>query len=145
MVNDKYFLDVALRTAEESNCTELKVGVVLVKDKRICSVGYNGTAAGYINCDEALDKGLYEKENHHDWSKDNEIHAELNCLLFAAKYGISTKDCILYVSYEPCDNCLKHIIQAGIKEVVYLYPYKKKYCHSIYRDNNLVNIRQFVE
>ena len=145
MVNDKYFIDIALRTAQESNCTELKVGAVLVKDKRIVSVGYNGTASGYINCGEALDKGLYEKENHHDWSKDNEIPAELNCLLFAAKYGISTKDCILYVSYEPCDNCLKHIIQAGIKEVVYLYPYKKKYCHSIYRDNNLVNIRQFVE
>ena len=145
MVSDKYFLDVATRTAQESNCTELKVGAVLVKDKRICSVGYNGTAAGYINCNEALNQKLYEKEDHHNWSKDNEIHAELNCILFAAKYGISTKDCILYVSYEPCDNCLKHIIQAGIKEVVYLYPYKKKYCHSIYRDNNLINIRQFKE
>ena len=40
---------------------------------------------------------------------------------------------------------VKHIMEAGIKEVVYLYGYKKKYCHSIYRDNNLVNIRQFVE
>ncbi len=42
MVNDKYFIDIALRTAQESNCTELKVGAVLVKDKRIVSVGYNG-------------------------------------------------------------------------------------------------------
>lgn len=76
MVNDKYFIDIALRTAQESNCTELKVGAVLVKDKRIVSVGYNGDSfPGYINCGEALDKGLYKKENHHDWSKDNEIHA----------------------------------------------------------------------
>lgn len=145
MVNDKYFIDIAVRTAQESNCTELKVGAVLVKDKRIISVGYNGVASKYINCDEALKQGLYEKENHHEWSMTNEIHAELNCILFAAKYGISTKDCILYVSHEPCDNCLKHIVQAGIKEVVYLYPYKKKYCHSIYRDNNLIKIRQFIE
>lgn len=145
MVNDKYFLDIAVRTAELSSCIRFKVGAVLVKDKRVISLGYNGTVSGCINCDEALKSDLYKEENHHDFSMENEIHAEMNCILFAAKNGISTNNCILYVNYEPCSNCLKHLIQAGIKEVVYLYPYKKKYCHSIYRDNNLVNIRQFKE
>jgi len=33
MLNDKFFLDVASRLAEESHCISLHVGAVIVKDK----------------------------------------------------------------------------------------------------------------
>ena len=49
---DKLFMDVAERTSIESSCISKKVGCVIVKDKRIISMGYNGTPSDYINCDE---------------------------------------------------------------------------------------------
>lgn len=48
---DKLFMDVAERTSTESSCISKKVGCVIVKDKRIISMGYNGTPSGYVNCD----------------------------------------------------------------------------------------------
>ena len=52
MINDKFFLDVASRLAEESHCISLHVGAVIVKDKRIISMGYNGTPSGAPNCSD---------------------------------------------------------------------------------------------
>jgi len=55
----------------------------------------------------------------------NVIHAEMNAILFAAKQGISTFGATMYVTYSPCINCAKHILQAGIKRVVYIDEYRK--------------------
>ena len=52
------------------------------------------------------------------------IHAEANAILFAAKKGIATNNCTLYVTLSPCSECAKMIIQAGIKRVVYLKSYR---------------------
>ena len=109
MLNDKFFLDVASRLADESHCISLHVGAVIVKDKRIISMGYNGTPT---------------KDQHHQWSLSNEIHAEMNALMYAAKQGISVDGCTMYVTHQPCDECIKNIYQAGIKRVVYMHPYK---------------------
>ena len=54
---------------------------------------------------------------------ENVIHAEANAILFAAKNGIPTQDCTLYVTTAPCSECAKMIIQSGIKRVVYLDEY----------------------
>jgi len=59
------------------------------------------------------------KTNH-----DIVIHAELNAILFCAKNGLPTKNTTLYVTLSPCHNCAKHIIQAGIKRVVYKEEYR---------------------
>jgi deoxycytidylate deaminase len=40
----------------------------------------------------------------------------MNALLFAKR---NVEGCKMYVTYACCENCLKFIIQAGIKEVVY--------------------------
>lgn len=124
MLNDKFFLDVASRLAEESHCISLHVGAVIVKDKRIISMGYNGTPSGAPNCSDMYEAGEFTKDQHHQWSLSNEIHAEMNALMYAAKQGISVDGCTMYVTHQPCDECVKNIYQAGIKRVVYLYPYK---------------------
>jgi dCMP deaminase len=36
------------------------------------------------------------------------------------KNSIDLKDCIIYVSLFPCNECAKIIIQSGIKKIVYL-------------------------
>ena len=101
MLNDKFFLDVASRLADESHCMALHVGAVIVKDKRIISMGYNGTPTGAPNCNELYESGEFTKDQHHQWSLSNEIHAEMNALMYAAKQGISVDGCTMYVTHQP--------------------------------------------
>jgi dCMP deaminase len=45
-------------------------------------------------------------------------HAEANTIAFAAREGIRTSGCTLYVTHYPCSACSRSIIQAGITCVV---------------------------
>ena len=52
------------------------------------------------------------------------IHAELNCILKAAKEGVSIIGSKMYITMSPCLACSAMMIQAGIKEVFYLEAYR---------------------
>ena len=117
MISDRNFINIAHEIASASKCVSKQVGAVIVKDGRILSTGYNGTPTGYTNCSEHWN-GEYTKE-HHDWSKTYEIHAEMNALIWAARKGISIEDATIYVTLEPCSECSKNLIAAGIKRIVY--------------------------
>lgn len=137
---NKLFMNVAKLFASQSTCVKRQVGSILVKDQRILSTGYNGTPTGFCNCNEIFqnkDGQVVQRKNinfsfldrisnHHEFAESFEIHAEQNCLSFAAKNGIRTKNCTLYVTTAPCVNCAKIIIACGIKKVVYLDNYKNE-------------------
>ncbi|MDD2871014.1 MAG: deaminase [Candidatus Gracilibacteria bacterium] len=123
MLKDINFINIAYEIATGSKCVSKHTGAVIVKENRILSTGYNGTPAGYINCDEYW-KGEYTKD-HHDWSYKYEIHAEMNALIWAARNGIKIEGATLYSTYQPCFDCTRAIIAAGIKKIVY----KEKYKH----------------
>jgi len=53
------------------------------------------------------------------------IHAEMNAILFAARNGIKTENCTMYITLSPCIECAKGIVQAGISRVVYNSDYRK--------------------
>lgn len=138
---DEVFMRIATIFAEQSTCVKRKVGAVLVKDARIISTGYNGTPSGFQNCNQVFDgdlkKGRLHLSNgeylvisqisHHDFSERYEIHAEQNCLMMAAKNGISTNNCTIYITTAPCSQCAKLIVSSGIKRVVYHELYKENY------------------
>ena len=46
------------------------------------------------------------------------VHAEPNAIMH--KTCIDLKDCSLYTTYFPCNECAKIVIQAGIKKIYYL-------------------------
>lgn len=120
------FIEIALSVAKNSKSKTLKVGAVLVRDKRILSFGYNGLPAGY-------QPDVLEDEN--GITLPDVIHAELNCILNAAKEGIKIEGATLFVTHSPCRHCAAFIKQAGIKEVVYI---------ESYRDNEGVkNLREY--
>ena len=110
---DQYFMGVALLSAMRSKDPNTKVGTCIVSsNKRIVGVGYNGFPYG---CDDHV----------FPWGKTgsmNEtkypyvVHAELNAILNSTK---DLQGCTLYVSLFPCHECVKAIIQSGIKEIVY--------------------------
>ena len=62
------------------------------------------------------------------------VHAEMNALLSCARIGTSTDRATLYCTTFPCHNCAKHIIDAGIKRVVYVEPYPKSRAFELHSD-----------
>jgi dCMP deaminase len=117
MKYDKTLMNTAKIWSNESYCDRKKVGAVIAQDSRIISTGYNGTISGSENCceDEVQGKLI---------SKNTVVHAEANAIMYAAKNGIKTDGCTLYVTMSPCVECAKMIIQSGIKRVVYSEQYR---------------------
>lgn len=63
------------------------------------------------------------------------VHAEMAALLQAARVGTSIRGCTLFTTTFPCHNCTKHIIEAGIKRVVYVEPYPKSLAAELHSDS----------
>ena len=124
---NKMFMNIAEITAEESNCVKYKVGAVIIKDNRIILQGYNGTVSGFLNCNDKFSNydmnNKSNREVHSIWSNAFEIHAEMNIICYAANKGISLYNTIMYCTHSPCNNCLKHLIQSGVKKVIYKYKF----------------------
>ena len=121
---DEYFMQLTELVSKRSTCLRRKVGAVLVKSKTIISTGYNGAPRGTKHCFEA---GCIRKEMNVPSGERHELcraaHAEQNVIAQAAARGISTEDSTLYCNTFPCIICLKLIINAGIKEIVYRQEY----------------------
>lgn len=121
-MKEETFLRCANVISQESHCVSEKVGCLIVLDDRIVSVGYNGTPSGYINCEDMFSSA---GKAHSKWSQKFEIHAEMNALLYAAKNGISVDGATLYSTLQPCWQCSKNLIQAGVQKVVFSEKYDR--------------------
>lgn len=64
------------------------------------------------------------------------VHAEMAALMTCARQGTSVQGATLFSTTFPCHNCAKHIIAAGIHEVVFVEPYPKSKALELY-DNEL--------
>lgn len=140
---DEYFMKIASDVSERSTCLSDPKGAVIVKDKRIIATGYSGAPAGIANC--AFDKGFCRKKslgyNHGEGHQEClAVHAEANAILQAASLGISCKDCILYCTHEPCNDCAKLIINSGIKKVFYANEYPSTFTNELFREANVEKI-----
>ncbi len=112
---DEYFMAIALISAERSKDPNSQVGACIVDDdNKIVSMGYNGAPIGY---DDDKDM-IWEREGRFlDTKYAYVCHSELNAILNSK---IPVRGCKLYVTLFPCNECAKALIQAGIKEVIYL-------------------------
>lgn len=64
------------------------------------------------------------------------VHAEMDALLSVARSpGVSTQDATLYCTTYPCHSCARHLVAAGIREVVYIEPYTKSRAVSLHGDS----------
>jgi dCMP deaminase len=111
-----YFMKIAEETANLSYAKRLKVGCVIVKDKRILSFGYNGTPSGWDNnCED-------EKGN----TKPEVLHAESNALLKLCQSNESSVGSTVFITHAPCIDCAKLLHQAGVAEIIYKEEYRSK-------------------
>ncbi|WP_245263334.1 deoxycytidylate deaminase [Azorhizobium doebereinerae] len=105
----EYFMGFAAHAATRSKDTT-KVGAALVgPDGELRLTGYNGPPKGVKDTPDR-----FERPRKYLFSS----HAEQNVIAFAARQGIRTADCTLYVTHHPCSSCARSIIQAGIVCVV---------------------------
>jgi dCMP deaminase len=125
---EEYFLELAKTAALRADCTRSKVGAVLVdRDNRILSVGYNGAPAGAPGCltKNACPRGMLSYEELPPLSGNYNqnciaIHAERNAILYAdpEKRIGST----LYVTRSPCRDCQLLALASGVTRFVWFTP-----------------------
>ncbi|MFH1398852.1 MAG: cytidine/deoxycytidylate deaminase family protein [Candidatus Woesearchaeota archaeon] len=117
---DEYFIRISREVAQRATCDRGKSGCVIVRNKRIISTGYVGAPSGLPHCDEAghLMKGVINDDGSTSMHCVRTTHAEANAIAQAAKYGVSVDGATLYCKMEPCLDCCKLLINAGIKKVV---------------------------
>ena len=106
-----YFYNIAQQVKEKSKDERTKIGAVIVgKDKEIVSTGYNSFPRGID--DWKADR--QERPEKYFWFE----HAERNAIYNAARIGVSTKGCTMYLTCGiPCADCARGIINAGITRI----------------------------
>jgi len=133
-------MKIAEVVSQRSTCVKRMVGAVLVKDSHIISTGYNGAPSGFKHCTpELCVRKNFKPGQNPEFCRG--IHAEVNCIIQAAIHGTSIKgETTLYTTTFPCMSCLKLIINAGIKKVVYKegYNMENKVKEELLRESNLI-------
>lgn len=126
---EEYFMGVALAVRERANCLGQKVGAVLVLDGRIVSTGYNGTPEDMDNCEDGGCERCRNREKYGSGEAYDRcicLHAEQNAIVSAARFGIQVEGGVVYSTTQPCFNCLKEMVQVGIKRVCYIHEWQPK-------------------
>ncbi|NIN71016.1 MAG: CMP deaminase [Gemmatimonadetes bacterium] len=120
-------MGLAVAVRKRANCLGSRVGAVVVKEWRVLSTGYNGTPSKMPNCLE----GGCERCAHPEKFESGKgydlcicVHAEQNCLLAAARFGISVEGATIYTTMRPCFGCTKELLQAGVERVVYIHDWQ---------------------
>ena len=114
---DEYFISIARLSSMRSKDPSTQVGACIVgHDNRILSIGYNGAPNGFSDV-------------NFPWERQGDMlntkyayvcHAEMNAILNYRGSRKELENSKIYVDLFPCNECAKLIIQAGIKEVLYL-------------------------
>jgi len=111
---DTYFMGIAQLSSKRSKDPKTQVGACIVnQDNKIVGIGYNGFPKD-ISDDEFP---WHDQGNFLETKYPFVVHAEANAILNASQ---DLKECKLFVTLFPCNECTKLIIQSGIKELVYI-------------------------
>ena len=114
---DEYFMGIAKLTAGRSKDPSTQVGACIVsQENRILSIGYNGAPNNFDD-----DEFPWNREGKPVETKYLYVcHAEENAIGNFPGNRKDLRGARIYVDLFPCNECAKDIIQAGIKEVIYL-------------------------
>lgn len=106
----EYLMGFARHAAMASKDTT-KVGATLVgRDGETLLSAYNGPPKGVEDL-----PSRFERPAKYLFAS----HAEANLIAFAARNGVPTLGCKVFVTHAPCAACARTLIQAGIAEIVH--------------------------
>lgn len=131
---DELYMGTAMLYAKLSKAKRAQVGSCLVTKNGVVLGGVNGTPTGLPNeCETVVKTSLPEYFEDTLVTKPEVIHSELNCILKAAREGVSCIGATMYVTLSPCVPCAAMMIQAGVKRLVY---------KDLYRDQGGIELLQ---
>jgi len=108
---DKRWMALAELVASWSNDPHTKNGAVIVDDRQVLlSLGWNGCPRKVV--DDIKER--YTAPAKYKWVE----HAERNAIYNAAATGHKCFGSRMYITWFPCSDCARAIIQAGIVEIV---------------------------
>lgn len=130
---DELFIKMAFLVSEKSKDPSTKVGCVLVdKDNTVLATGFNGFPRGVdeeyevmtpvdgypqiVYSEKKLIEDRWARPAKYSWIE----HAERNAIYNAARKGVKIAGARAYLNWEPqpCADCCRGLIQAGITEIV---------------------------
>jgi len=136
---DATYMGTAILHSKLSKARRAQVGAILVTKQGVTLTGYNGTAVGRPNeCETVVKTSLPYLFEDMLVTKPEVIHAELNCIMKAAREGVSCVDATVYVTLAPCVQCAAMMLQAGVKRVVYLQQYRDNSGVKLLQESNVV-------
>ena len=110
---DSRWMDLAKLVSSWSKDRSRKCGAVVVDDRHTpVALGWNGFPRGVDDNVEAR----HERPEKYKWTE----HAERNAIYNAASTGAILSGSTMYITWFPCCDCARGIIQSGIKRVVCL-------------------------
>jgi len=140
---DQRFHEIACSVARSSRCMSRQIGAIIVKDNIVVSTGYNSPPITLPDCRlrTKFDSVISHESRQRQMPLPEEfsccprrffghrsgeglylcpaIHAEADAIANAARHGVRTAGCSMYVTCGiPCKSCLGLIINSGIQEVV---------------------------
>ena len=124
---DETFMNLAIITSKRTACKFHETGSVIVdKDKRVISLGYNGPTAGDVHC---IDPGIGCAKVDGDpvtgkLKRCRGAHGEVNAII-NAQDSRRLKGATIYTVLFPCYDCMKALNNAGISEIVYMEKYER--------------------
>lgn len=121
---DEICMQIAHVVAQRGTCLRAQVGAVIARNGRVLVTGYNGPPSGLSHCTDP--NGCTELDRTADTGCLRAVHAEANCIAFAARHGIRTRRASLYCTHLPCLKCAELIVNAGITSVYYHTDYRIK-------------------
>ena len=128
---EEYFMGMAYLSGMRSKDSNTQVGACVVNENNeIVGVGYNGMPNRCI--DDEMPWGRNEDKMDLDSKYPYVCHAEMNAIVNANE--ASVKDCDIYVTMFPCNDCAKLIVQSEIKRVYY----------NNYKNKNTTNISNHI-
>lgn len=132
---DAVLMATATIWSDRSTCSRNKVGVVIARDGRTISTGYNGAPQGMAHCEHPPPMTFGSRrvtpenvELYTSTSLDRgckvAIHGEANALAYAARHGVAVEGATLYTTLSPCYPCSQLIIAAGLARVCFDRSYR---------------------
>lgn len=115
-----YFLALAGTVSIRSDCERSKVGAVVVIDNRVRGTGYNGAPPGKPGCHSCprrLSSVLPGSDYRSGPGRCVAVHAEENAMDFTDDDDLV--GATLYITREPCHDCLKLIKRKKVSFVVW--------------------------
>jgi len=137
---EDYYLHISEAVSERSTCLRAHCGAIIVNKDGILSTGYNGNPRGTVNCCDVGTCPRASFKPQEGTELCNAVHGEMNALMNLCRHGgASTIGSTLFVWFKrldtsintynkPCDNCMKHLINAGIKYIINYTEDQDKIC-----------------